>query len=275
MRGLAIVIALALASTVEAAPAKPMIELLFPRVIIGGYDLELASATLHRSESVLLACYAKVFARKPTLEGVTIVRFEFGDAGTVTSVHAAGLENADVETCIEKVVARLTFARPEHGAVIDVAMLMMSDTPPPGPSSGGAVVLISGPDDRSDLDDDLTFPTSSPMPPAARPTTPATPTVPPPAPRVRLGSPAVVGELDRAIVRRIVKRNLGKLAACAAAPGRVVAELTITANTGIANISSVSGIDAKVDGCVRDVIMAMQFPKPRRDVAIVYPITFL
>ena len=102
------------------------------------------------------------------------------------------------------------------------------------------------------------------------------------APLVTIGRPAVTGELDAAIVRRYLKRNLAKLTYCyerellrsAALEGELTLSFTI-APTGLVVDASAAGVDAAVATCAAGVVRAIEFPRPRAGaVQVGYPITF-
>ncbi len=101
-------------------------------------------------------------------------------------------------------------------------------------------------------------------------------------PVVRLPPNASVdGPLDKAIIRRYVKRNLNKIQYCyerelQAHPdlkGTVTAKFVIGPD-GLVATSEASGL-AGVDTCIAEVIKGIEFPKPKGSkVTVVYPFTF-
>jgi hypothetical protein len=104
-------------------------------------------------------------------------------------------------------------------------------------------------------------------------------------PTVSIGPPnANPGDaLDKAIIRRYVKRNVQKIMYCyeavladkPALAGTLTTKFTIDAE-GRVTASSASGIDPKVEKCVAQTIHAIEFPKPKdsKTVDVVYPFTF-
>jgi hypothetical protein len=102
-------------------------------------------------------------------------------------------------------------------------------------------------------------------------------------PQVRIGQPNAVGDLDKAIIRRYIKRNIQKITYCyekqlLAKPGlqgTVSTQFFITPNGNVAQ-SSGSGVDGEVSSCVAAVIKAIEFPKPKGGggVQVNYPFTF-
>jgi hypothetical protein len=102
-------------------------------------------------------------------------------------------------------------------------------------------------------------------------------------PTVSIGEPNAQGDLDKAIIRRYIKRNIQKIQYCyekelLAKPGlsgTVQTQFFITPNGNVAT-SSGSGVDPTVASCVADVIHAIEFPKPKGGggVQVNYPFTF-
>ena len=89
-------------------------------------------------------------------------------------------------------------------------------------------------------------------------------------PTVSVGQPKAVGDLDKAIIRRYIKRNIQKLQYCyekqlLAKPeikGTVTATFKISAD-GVVATSSANGVDPAVSECVAGVIGGIEFPKPK------------
>ncbi len=102
-------------------------------------------------------------------------------------------------------------------------------------------------------------------------------------PTISLGQPNAQGDLDKAIIRRYIKRNVQKLMYCyekelLAKPnieGTVSAQFFITPNGEVAS-SAATGVDKNVSSCVSDVIKSIVFPKPKGGggVQVNYPFTF-
>lgn len=91
------------------------------------------------------------------------------------------------------------------------------------------------------------------------------------------------GDLDKAIIRRYVKRNLQKISYCyekqlLARPnlsGTVITQFFVAPNGSVTS-SQGSGFDYEVATCVADVIHGIEFPKPKNGggVQVNYPFTF-
>lgn len=101
-------------------------------------------------------------------------------------------------------------------------------------------------------------------------------------PRVSAGMPSSMGELDKALIRRVVKANLAKVSSCyekglainADLSGTVMVQFVI-APTGAVSSSSATGVDAEVASCVAAAVKAFEFPKPKGggQVQVNYPFT--
>jgi pSer/pThr/pTyr-binding forkhead associated (FHA) protein len=102
-------------------------------------------------------------------------------------------------------------------------------------------------------------------------------------PTVSIGQPNAQGDLDKAIIRRYIKRNQQKIQYCyekelLAKPnlsGTVMTNFLITPN-GNVSTSSGSGVDPGVASCVANVIKNIEFPKPKGggNVQVNYPFIF-
>jgi pSer/pThr/pTyr-binding forkhead associated (FHA) protein len=102
-------------------------------------------------------------------------------------------------------------------------------------------------------------------------------------PSVSIGQPSAQGDLDKAIIRRYIKRNIQKIQYCyekelLAKPGlngTVATQFFITPNGTVAS-STGTGVDPNVASCVAGVIKAIEFPKPKGGggVQVNYPFTF-
>ena len=101
-------------------------------------------------------------------------------------------------------------------------------------------------------------------------------------PMVSIGQPSVTGELDRAIIRRYIKRNVGKLTYCyekqlLAQPGlagTVTVSFAITAEGKVTSVTG-AGVSPDVASCVTAVIGSIEFPRPKTGaVQVSYPLTF-
>ncbi len=102
-------------------------------------------------------------------------------------------------------------------------------------------------------------------------------------PSTAIGQPTATGDLDKALIRRYIKRTIPKITYCyekqlLAIPGlsgTVTAHFFITPNGEVAT-SSAEGMNPDVASCVAGVIKAIVFPKPKGGggVQVNYPFTF-
>lgn len=102
-------------------------------------------------------------------------------------------------------------------------------------------------------------------------------------PLVQVGQPSSNGQIDKAIIRRYIKRNIQKILYCyekqlLAVPGlegTVNAQFVIAPDGKVAT-SKASGVSPEVSTCVADVIFRIEFPKPASGgiVPVTYPFNF-
>jgi hypothetical protein len=102
-------------------------------------------------------------------------------------------------------------------------------------------------------------------------------------PQVRIGQPSSVGDLDKAIIRRYIKRNIQKITYCyekqllanAGLEGTVNTQFFISPN-GTVTTANGTGVSGEVASCVASVIKAIEFPKPKGGggVQVNYPFNF-
>ncbi len=102
-------------------------------------------------------------------------------------------------------------------------------------------------------------------------------------PQVRIGQPTAVGDLDKAIIRRYIKRNINKIQYCyekelLAKPGLdgTVSTQFFISPSGTVASANANGVDGTVSSCVADVLKGIEFPKPKGGggVQVNYPFTF-
>jgi hypothetical protein len=106
--------------------------------------------------------------------------------------------------------------------------------------------------------------------------------VPAGAPTVRIGQPNATGDLDKAIIRRYIKRNIAKITYCYEKQLLVNDKLAGTVSTeffidptGKVATASARGVDDEVGQCIAKVIKDIEFPKPKGGggVLVRYPFT--
>jgi tetratricopeptide (TPR) repeat protein len=101
-------------------------------------------------------------------------------------------------------------------------------------------------------------------------------------PSVAIGQPSVQGELDRAIIRRYIKRNIQKIQYCyekellakPALTGMLTTKFLIAEDGKVPSVEA-TGVDPTVASCVAAVIKSIEFPRPRTaQVQVIYPFAF-
>jgi hypothetical protein len=102
-------------------------------------------------------------------------------------------------------------------------------------------------------------------------------------PTVSIGQPSAAGDLDKAIIRRYVKRNISKISYCyekqlldkPGIKGTIATQFFIDAEGHVASATA-SGVDPDVASCVAGVIKTIEFPKPKGGgaVRVTYPFVF-
>ena len=121
------------------------------------------------------------------------------------------------------------------------------------------------------------------VPDAGDPDDPGAARTPAVVPNVSIGQPSAVGDLDKAVIRRYIRRALPKITYCyekvllakEGLQGTVTAQFFITPNGTVAT-STASGLDPDVASCVAAVIKTIEFPEPKGGggVQVNYPFTF-
>ena len=105
----------------------------------------------------------------------------------------------------------------------------------------------------------------------------------PAAPQVRIGAPDTEGALDKAIIRRYIKRTIAKISFCyeKALLDKPTLQGTVTTTfvigpRGLVTSAAGEGVDPAVAACVVGVIKLIEFPKPKggASVNVRYPFTF-
>jgi hypothetical protein len=104
----------------------------------------------------------------------------------------------------------------------------------------------------------------------------------PDVPKPVIGTPTTVGDLDKEIIRRYIKRNFAKITYCYEKELLVNNTLTGTINvqffispTGSVTTAAGNGANQKVANCIADVIQTIEFPRPSggAGVQVNYPFT--
>jgi outer membrane biosynthesis protein TonB len=250
-----------------------------------------------RSQPDLLGCYTAALAKSPGLAGEMSVVLVIRADGKVTGAGASGFD-AGVDACVKRVLKTLVFAKSSEKieAVYSWTFIDLPD---------GAFASLTGTGDISSGFDDAniyggllgneggggtgwgTIGTgrygtighgSGTGHGGMRGRSAAVPTV-------SLGQPATSGKgtLDKAIIRRYIKRNIQKVQYCyekellshATLAGKVTIAFTIEASGAVTPNAKVTGMP-EVEACLVQVIQGIAFPKPKNDASIdvKYPLEF-
>ena len=293
MHKVAVVILLASAGA-ASADSKPSVTLGTPTATIGSADPKAVTAVMKAASSSFVACYKETHTN---IRGTATAKFKLAIDGKVTSVAVTGFvstESAPIHNCIAAAIKTLTFASPKDGEVVEITFPLKFD---PGEESGLGDADIYGGiigNEAGEMNGGFGYGRSGFGPAGGtgwnmigtigtgRYGTIGHGNLGNTVSTVTLGQPTVKGDLDKAIIRRYIKRNIQKIAFCyerelITSPklqGTVMAVFTIGAD-GKVSASTGSGVD-KVGGCVAQVIQRIEFPKPKGAsiVDVTYPFMF-
>ena len=210
----------------------------------GKLDGKIVAGALHKLEPRLFACYKQADAKDAAATAAFTIQVD----GSVANVAAFGVTPA-VSTCLVGALSKLRFAK--QGGPVEIQFtITMADTIGHGSGYG--------------VGSDGNHGRKAPPPP------------------VRIGEPTVKGDLDKAIIRRYVKRHIQKVVYCYEKQllvddkiaGTVTTQFTIDAD-GFVTGATASGMDKTVAECIQTVISRIEFPKPKSgEVAVTYPLVF-
>ena len=292
MRTAGVVVAL-LSSVAFAAPARPKVNVGIPK-LTGASDPKAVGTTLRGAGNKFADCYSKALKANPELKTTATVTFTISGDGHAVAASATGLDQ-NAESCIAGIVGTLAFAKPKDGATSDVNVTIAFELPKasdtddkvdggfgygttglgPAGGCGGSGWGTIGTGTYGTIGHGSGYGVGGCGGGGMRGRTSA-------VPMISIGQPTVTGDLDKAIIRRYIKRNIQKLQYCyekqlLAKPkiqGTLKAEFTI-AGTGLVTTSTAKGVDKDVEACVGAVIKAIEFPKPKNgsDVKVAYPFT--
>ncbi|MBA3499515.1 MAG: AgmX/PglI C-terminal domain-containing protein [Deltaproteobacteria bacterium] len=296
-----------LGSIAGAAPTKQPTLTLETPTITGKLDAKLLTSTVRRTHKKLLGCYAKAFAKDKLIgPAVANATFTIGGDGKLSNLVVSAELPKGVDACIIGVLSTIRFKR--KGADPVEVTYPLAFAPP---TEGGAFASITGTGDiSSGFDDTNIYGGLTGESPGGGGTGWGTIGVgtygkigsgsgtgqgygvgggrggmrgrPAPVPTTSIGQPDAKGDLDKAIIRRYIKRNIQKLQYCyekellnqPKLEGTSTAAFTIGVD-GLVTTSTASGLDANVDACIASVIQGIEFPKPKGGVVTVrYPLTF-
>jgi len=103
----------------------------------------------------------------------------------------------------------------------------------------------------------------------------------PPPPSVNPGTPSVSGDIDREVIRRVIRRNINQIRYCyetalqknPSLDGKVVVTFTIGSDGRVTDAKA-EGIADELDRCLEKRFSTFVFPKAPAPAKIAYPINF-
>ena len=241
------------------------------------------------SKKQLVSCYRDALAKDAAATGNVSAKLTIDAGGKVRKVSAQTPLSGEFRSCVVLAVSTLRFAPPKDAKAVEVTYTLKFK---PAEEQGGAFASLTGTGDISSGFDDTNIyggllGTDDPgwgIGTGSGGTWGSIGGKKPKGPKVSIGQPNAKGDLDKAVIRRYIKRNIQKFAYCyekelLAKPGlkgTVDSEFTIEAD-GTVSSAKASGVDTEVANCVAQVIKAIEFPKPKGGgvVAVKYPFTFV
>lgn len=258
---------------------KPVVAVGDVQVVAGTFDAVRAGKVVKTAQSKILGCFTAGGG-----DGTALAKLKLGADGKVTSATVSGLASGEtdpVQNCIADALTGLRFPAPKPNEVVDLAVALTY-------RSGRAVVLELGEVGGLEVGGGGggagwgtigigrigTLGKGGGYGVGGIRGASTT---------VTIGQPTTKGgELDTAIIRRYVKRNVMKIEYChekelLATPklaGTVRAQFTIDA-MGNVRAATATGMNANVASCVVSVLEGIEFPKPKQgEVIVSYPFTF-
>ncbi|MDQ3339713.1 MAG: AgmX/PglI C-terminal domain-containing protein [Myxococcota bacterium] len=305
MYKLSIVVVAFLGGIAGAEPKQPTLTLETP-TITGKLDAKLLTSTVRRAHKKLLGCYAKALAKDKLIgSALANATFTIGGDGKLSNLVVSGELPKGVDGCIVGVLSTIRFKRKGADPVEVTYPLAFAPSRelPAFASLTGMGDISSGFDDTNIYGvagegsggggtgwGTIGVGTYGKIGTGSgtgqgygagggrggmRSRLASVPTM-------SIGQPDAKGDLDKAIIRRYIKRNIQKLQYCyekellnqPKLEGTSTAAFTIGVD-GLVTTSTASGLDANADACIASVILGIEFPKPKGGVVTVrYPLTF-
>jgi hypothetical protein len=309
MRMVAVVVFVLGSSAVTSADGYMKLTLATPKVSAAtgaSIDVKSIMATLDKAKDQLQPCYSAKLENDPHQNATATVTFTLAADGKISDVKAKGLLDDD-NVCVVGVVSKLKFGKQK--AKVGVTQTLQYD--PPGIQTGAFASLTGTGDVSSGFDDtniyggllgneagemDGGFGYGRPGFGSGGGGTgwgtigtgrygtighgkgkgSAVPTI-------SIGQPTTTGDLDKAIIRRYIKRNIQKITYCyekqllqkKGLAGTVWVDFTIGTDGKVVESKGSGMKDKDVESCVADVVRGIEFPKPKGgDVVVRYPFTF-
>ncbi|MEO8549943.1 MAG: AgmX/PglI C-terminal domain-containing protein [Kofleriaceae bacterium] len=282
-----------------------MVKLVVPMVLVSGIELGMPELSgprntdrivevdrvVGRKYPELVKCYADALAKSPSLGGDISVVLVVRPDGKVSGAGVAGFD-AGVDACLKGVVKQLVFAPASEKSEVHYSWVTANLVSGAFASLTGTVDLSGGFDDPSIygglLGTEATVGAGSGWGTIGtghygtighgsghgsggmRGRSAAVPTV-------SIGQPVTSGKgkLDKAIIRRYIKRNIQKLQYCyekellshPKLAGTVTVAFTIGASGKVEPTAKTSGMP-ETDACLVQVVQDIEFPKPKNDASV-------
>ena len=214
--------------------------------VTGPLGQPIVRRVLRRKLARLAYCYEKQLLRHPGIAGKVEVRFAIAPTGRVSSASANGVHPV-VARCVAGVIQATEFPKPTSGEQVRASSTLEFELPDTSKSafvtlSRGAVAI----DERVDNGRRAS------------------------APHARFSLLHVEGSSSRKLVRRAIVKQLPRIRYCyekklLTAPGlagKVTASMTFDTD-GRVSVAQALGLHPEVSQCVREVLKALQFPKPK------------
>lgn len=275
----------------KQADEKPRVSFGELTVTTGKYDAKVVARVVKKRARDLVGCYSKTLARAPIPNGDVNVAFTIDGKGAAASVTADGIAPG-VYRCVAEVFQKLVFVKPKGGSPVEVTYVLTFSRGPSGDDDSNIYGGLLG-TEAGEMNGGFGFGRGGFGPGGggtgwgtigtgrygvigkgsgtgsgyglggarARKLD---------APTLTLGTPTIDGALDKAIIRRYLKRNYQKLMYCYEKQlstnnkleGTVTARLTIEPD-GKVSSASAKGVDANIETCVAGVVKGIEFPKPK------------
>jgi len=270
------------APKVKPAPKSKLTISIGEPTVAGALEPGVVAKALERKKAPLVACFKKHHARLPDGAGSATVLFTVGGNGAVTSATTDMLI-VPLDACVNTTLTKLAVGKPTDGATVEVMFDVRYDPGddavfggPLGTANGEGTGLGTIGTGRFGIGGGMGVgPGKGHGIGGLNRRSSAVPTI-------TIGRPTVKGDLDAAILRRYLRRNIMKLQYCyekelLATPGiqgTVTVAFTIGSD-GRVSASSADGLrNTSVQSCMANVIKAIEFPKPKSsEVVVSYPIT--
>jgi hypothetical protein len=260
----------------------------------GGVQTMVIHDALSIVDDATRRCYEHAQAQAPKLAGKIAIRFRLDARGAATNVAVTGVPS--VGACLIAAIKEASFAGPAKGPIEireKVSLRVLErQAGVLGTMQSGAFASLTGTGDLSSGFDD----------PAVYGgllgdgtgefeggvgygwgSAPGTGGFRGRVPSISIGQPSVQGDLNKAIVRRYIKRNAQKLQYCyekqlrvtPRLAGTVATRFTIGADGKVSDATARGMASAEVNACVAAVIQDIEFPKPKGgEVVVSYPLVF-